>query len=271
MRHLILGNGNLGNSLAEKLKKEHTVKICSITNGWKYPNVDLQPIYDFVPDHVWCTVGAGSVEQAKVNFVPFVNLHIRLPMELAQTINANVTLHFFSTNYVADNQSKSLYQLSKQTMEQAILLLNRPKTYVYRIGSLYGFHKPHKCFPYKIRKNCKEHLKKGISDLVLPENFVTPTPTDWLADILVENLDLHTKASALYNVAPLDSCKIADWATLVLQNQQISIHEKETDTERPYYPNIECDLHMSNTPSWLTLWKEREEKWLELLDKLFNG
>jgi hypothetical protein len=271
MRHLILGNGNLGNALADKLKKEHTVKICSTTNGWKYPSVDLQPIYDFVPDHVWCTVGAGSVEQAKINFLPYVNLHIRLPIEIAQTVNANVTLHFFSSDYATDETktlpAKSLYQLSKQTMEHGIALLNRPKTYIYRVGSLYGTYKPHKCFPYKIKKNYIEQVKKGNETLYLPINCITPTPTDWLADILIANINTHSNTSKLYNVAPFGCCKVTEWGKLILQDQ-ITIQEKEADPERPFCSNIGCDLPINNVPSWLDLWKEREQKWFDILDKI---
>ena len=265
MRHAILGNGNLGNSLAIKLlKNEHTVKVFSTSNGLKYPN-SLVPLYDFIPDHVWVTIGAGSVEQAIANYLPFIDLHIRLPIELAQTLNSHITLHTFSTDYVIDNPVKSLYALSKLTMEQTLTLINRPKTYIYRVGSLYGTYKPHKSFPYKLKKAWIE--KAG--DIKLPLNKVTPTPTDWLADILIENLEKHEATNnplhRIYNVAPLGCCSIKEWGELILNKK---VEPKDFDTSRPENSNIGCNLPIHTDLSWLDLWKERENYGQPILDKM---
>jgi len=272
MRHVVIGNGNLGNALAsDLLKQNHNVKVLSTSNGWKYPT-NLQALYDFTPDHVWVTVGAGSVEQAKQNYLPFIDLHIRLPLELAQNLNKSVYLHTFSTDYALDAPIKSLYALSKVTMEEALKLTARPNTYIYRVGSLYGTHKPHKCFPYKIKKNSLKN-----EEVYLPVNCVTPTPTDWLAKILIENLEyLPENDSDLYNVAPQDNCTIWEWGKLILK-MDIKTWEKP-DLDRPLNSNIRCNLPgLKLNPelfktvcskSWLTLWHERENEWQEILSKI---
>jgi hypothetical protein len=261
MKHVIVGNGNLGNSIAtELLKRGHDIKIFSVSNGWRYPT-SLQSIYDEIPDHVWVTVGAGSVEQAKANFIPFVDLHIKLPMELAQNLHSSTTLHTFSTDYVVEKEANmSLYAVSKDTMEQALFLLQRPKTFIYRIGSLYGTHKPQKCFPYKLKKNS---LKNEIS---LPANQITPTPTDWLAKIILDNLnDIDYAKTTLYNVAPLDSTPVYGWGSLILE---CIIKHAGVDSSRPLISKIQCNLPVKENVTWLDLWKERESEWREILNKI---
>jgi hypothetical protein len=261
MKHVIIGNGNLGNCVAtELLKRGHDIKVFSVSNGWRYP-ASLQPIYDEIPDHVWVTVGAGSVEQAKANFIPFIDLHIKLPLELAQNLHSSTTLHTFSTDYVEDDEkTKSLYALSKDTMEQALFLAQRPKTFIYRIGSLYGTHKPQKCFPYKLKKNSLKN------EIVLPTNQIIPTPTDWLAATLLNNLDITPyQSTKLYNVAPSGCATVADWGTLILGKAVIS---SGLDNSRPSCSGLVCDLPIKDSSTWLDLWKERENEWQEILNKI---
>jgi len=264
MRHAIIGNGNLGNSLATKLLKDnHIVKLFSTFNGWKYPT-NLQAIHDFIPDHIWVTVGAGSVEQAKANYLPFLDLHVRLPADLAKNVNPGACLHVFSSDYVLDNPVKSLYALSKLYMEETLTRMDRPKTYIYRVGSLYGTYKPNKCFPYKLKKNWVESQKKE-GEITLPSNHITPTPTDWLAGILVSALDSLDASCRIFNVAPSDCCKVQEWGELIL-NQPVK--EKDLDPNRPAYSNIGCNLPLQTSKSWLDLWKEREITWQDILNKI---
>jgi hypothetical protein len=262
MKHVIIGNGNLGNALGvELLKRGHTIKVFSTSNGWRYP-ASLDPIYDELPDHVWVTVGAGSVEQAKGNFGPFADLHLKLPTELAQKLNNGVVLHTFSTDYAANkNDIQSLYALSKDVMETALILINKPRTNIYRIGSLYGTHKPQKCFPYKLKKNS---LKNEIT---LPLNVIVPTPTDWLAKTLLNNLEkiCDDTTTKFYTVAPKESTTVAEWGSLILEREILG---NVMDNSRPSYVSMECNLPIKETVSWLDLWKERENDWREILNKI---
>jgi len=271
MKHVIIGNGNLGNSIAtELLKRNNTkqenniIKIFSTSNGWKYPT-SLDPIYDEIPMHVWVTVGAGSVEQAKANYLPFIDLHIKLPIELAQNLNDMTYLHVFSTDYVLDKRldnwpmNRSLYALSKDSMEEALTFMDRPKTCVYRVGSLYGTHKPNKCFPYKLKKNSLKN------EPTLPINFVTPTPTDWLASVLISNLPFAQNSMAIFNVAPEGCVSVVEWGSLILDKK---IKESGIDISRPANSEIGCDLPHQIKNTWLDLWKDREHEWKEILSKI---
>ena len=255
MRHLVLGNGNLGNSLAnELLKKYPDVMILTASNGWRYPDRGLTAIYDFYPDHIWVTCGAGSVEQAKVSYIPFTDLHIRLPIELTQKTNTRTSLHFFSTDYVLDNEpQQSLYALSKQHMEAAIKIIKRPKTYVYRVGSLYGTYKPNQCFPYKLKKNS---LKNTIK---LPDNRVIPTPTDWLAKVLINNLEHLPYETKNYHVAPQSDCSVRVWGEKILG---VPIESNDLDLSRPL---LTTRPTITTQETWLDLWNEREPEWQKIL------
>lgn len=271
MKHVIIGNGNLGNSIATELLKRNntiqennTIKIFSASNGWKYPS-SLNPIYDEVPDHIWVTVGAGSVEQAKANYLPFIDLHIKLPVELAQNINEMTYLHVFSTDYVIDKRldnwpmNKSLYALSKDCMEEALQFINRPRTRIYRIGSLYGTYKPNKCFPYKLKKNSLKN------EPTLPINFVTPTPTDWIASNLINNLPFIKNDMEVFNVAPEGCVSVVEWGSIILNRK---LNDSGIDSSRPCNSEIGCDLPHQIKNTWLDLWKAREKEWNEILNKI---
>jgi len=250
MRHAILGNGNLGNAIAKKLVARNIdFHVFSTMSGWKYPASGIQEICDYCPDHVWCTVGAGSVEQAVANYAPFADLHVRLPMELVQGLNDRVSLHFFSTDYCCV-QPQSLYALSKLNMEQLVIMAHRPKTYVYRVGSLYGNHKLRNTFPYKLKVNAA--AGKQIS---LPTNCISPTPVDWLADILINMSDCDTygdRSSTPLLIHPKGCCTVKEWGELILQK---NVGTREPDTSRP----LDCThLDLNEAPTWKELWLERK-------------
>ena len=245
MRHAILGNGNLGAALIKEcLKNNMDFKVFSTTTGWKYPTASLQKIHDYLPNHVWVTVGAGSVEQARTDYKSFVDLHIRLPLELAQTLNCSVALHLFSTDY-CNVAPQSLYALSKKHMEEAVIMTQRPLTYIYRVGSLYGTAKPQKCFPHKI-------LMKAGKKIALPPNCVCPTPVDWLAqELMAPILELEQfKELTPITIAPGGCVTVKEWGEMILGEE---VDMAAMDKLRP----MECTHKSDVTPSWLELWKVR--------------
>jgi len=257
MKHIIIGNGNLGFSFAkELLERNETVKILSASNGWRYPT-NLDEIHSYAPDHVWVTVGAGSIEQARSNFNPFADLHIRLPVELAQTLNNNVTLHVFSTDYVI--QANNLYALSKIFMENALNVINRPKTYIYRVGSLYGTYKPHKCFPYKLKKNSLTNEK-----ISLPSNHICPTPTDWIAKTI---LNMDKEFFRTYTIAPRGEVSVKEWGEIILKRP---LDCNGIDKSRPDEVTYAVCPPSVQSPTWLDLWQEREKEWQEILEKVLK-
>lgn len=254
MRHAIIGNGNLGNALAKEIiKNGEDFKIFSTTTGWKYPASDLTKIHDFMPDHVWLTVGAGSVEQAQADYKPFSDLHIKLPVDLAQQLNSAVHLHLFSTDYCA-GEPKSLYALSKRHMEDAIALLNRPKTFIYRVGSLYGTFKPHKCFPYKLKRNAVSG-----KTITLPVNQICPTPVDWLTTELIHQHQCWTfgcKDGHPISVSPTGCTTVKEFGELILGRPL------ESSGLDPKRPEIYTNEPLVKTQTWRYLWNAREVDWL---------
>lgn len=258
MKHAILGGGNLGLDICEYTNKniDNDVKLFTVNNGWHYSadrgNSLVRGIQIAKPDHVWVAVGAGSVEGAKKDFMPYLDLHVRLPAELLQKIPEETALHFFSTNYAAERH-QSLYAESKAMMEDIIRKMNRPNTYVYRVESLYGTHRPEKTFPGRfLTRNPKP------SKIDLPDNFITPTPTAWLARAVVDSIG--TLTTPYHNVAPTGAVSVAEWARYVVSNPEYKINAAYRDKERPSNSKLNCTLPSVEKRTWLSLWQEHYKK-----------
>lgn len=264
MRHAILGNGNLGNALTKEIISiGHEFKIFSASTGWCYPKNNIQKINEYHPDHVWITVGAGSIEQAQKDYLPFLDLHVKLPMELVQQLPASVTLHLFSTDYCFGD-IKSLYALSKKHMEDAVVMTGRERTYIYRVGSLYGFTKPEVCFPYKLKK------VSLTNKIILPLNCISPTPVDWLAKVLIKsitNTELKVLPLCPTFISPRECTTTKMWGEMILGlDVGQGGDRKGFDRSRPTI----CNHYQPVTiPTWLTLWQEREDEWKQLLQDAF--
>lgn len=260
-KHVVIGAGNLGQDLVGYglTQTEDDFKLFTASKGFKYP-CSIDPILDELPDHVWVTLGAGSVEGAQKNFKAYSDLHIRLIMELAQASTSYV-LHVFSSDYVVD-PLRSLYAYSKSVMENLLQILNRPRTNIYRVGSLYGEHKPALNFPNKLLKN----FPKPCS-LVLPENHVTPTPTDWLAEKLLNQVFQPLDKPRISNVLPEGSIEVHEWAKLIL-GPEYEIFTKGYDESRPSNVSLEYNLDTTGLPgptnNWKDLWDARNKKTKEL-------
>jgi hypothetical protein len=247
-KHVVVGGGNLGCDITKYGMSNNLgdFKLLTTSNDFKYPT-SIEPILDEFPDHVWVAVGAGSVEGAKKNFAPYADLHIRLVMELAQKLPKSTWLHTFSTNYV---NHQSLYALSKKAMEDLLQVLDRLKTRTYQVQSLYGWHKPLKTFPFKIIKNYPHPGK-----ITLPANMVTPTPTPWLAKVLLENLEIITENPKYQKhcLTPVGSVTTYAWAQLVL-GDNYEVLPGEIDPERPKGGHGRFTLFPVET--WQTLWDQ---------------
>ena len=268
-KHAIIGAGNLGLDLFAVLKSAgFEVQMFTASRGFRYPT-SLQKLVDYFPDVVWDAVGAGSVKEAKENYSRFIDLHVRLPIELVQELPDRCRLITFSTDYVAREEypgdpkqsvviPRSLYAQSKLFMEQSLLALSRPKTHIFRIGSLYGSRKPRKCFPHKIKEAYPEPCQ-----VVLPANVVAPTPTAWVAKSLVGRLySANLPADAdrfgpIHHIGPANGCTIAEWASLIL-GAGYDVKAEGFDDSRPHYSGLGCDF-MLEPPTWSELWDEYKE------------
>ena len=197
--------------------------------------------------HVWLKIGAGSVEDAEKNYLPFIDLHLKLTMDLVKQLPDHVKLHIFSTDYVVDSEIRSLYALSKKQMEDTLLFIKRPNTYIYRVGTLYGEWK--KCFPSKLLHNASN---KNLINL--PVNRVKPTATKWLAKILVDlqftsKYD-HLKPFTILDVAPKGDISIYELGKLLLPYYVTSTYKY--DLKRP----SECKLNSFFEDSWEDIWHQ---------------
>ena len=250
MKHVVIGGGNLGIDIM-RYGMSHTTdsfKLFTASNGFRYP-CSIDPILDEIPDHVWVTIGAGSVEGAVKNFNPYADLHIRLVMELAQA-STSYTLHVFSSDYTSE-PLKSLYAYSKYSMEKLLQILDRPKTNIYRVGSLYGQHKAAQTFPHKLLKNYPKPC-----DVVVPENEVVPTPTDWIAKEVLSNV--RTKKTQYYNVLPSGITNIVEWAKLIL-GPEYNVYSSGMDDSRPSTVPFSYDLTDKKPEDWKVLWQNRSQ------------
>lgn len=252
-KHLVLGNGNLGQDLAEAIIRQNdSVEILSRSNGFEYP-LSLPTSRLIQANYVWCTVGAGSVESAKEDFRRHLDLHVRLPVELSQRLPEDTRLILFSTDYLDEEGygPRSLYALSKQMMEKALHMSGRKNYRIYRVGSLYGSHKPEECFPGKLMKRFRE-----AQPIELPKNSCRPTPTKWLAQEVLDHQRETVPKFMIpeWTIAPQGKTTVHEWGSLILKDCDIPV--KPFDTERP------CALPRGNRfgwmddklPDWRVLW-----------------
>lgn len=268
--HVVIGKGKLGVALTETLmRKNQEVRMFSQSTGYFYPNpTGIKPILDASPDYVWCCVGAGSVEECRNNYERALLLHVALPAKLLRNCAPKTKVILFSTDYVADeNESwnpksysvrfKSEYALSKFTMENQFYWENRKNSACIRIGNLYSVrYFPEKCFPMKAIINAQ-----GKNVLYFPENEVTPTPVEWLAEYLVENLnELTAFGPVVHHVAPDHSVSILNWAKHFIP-EKIQILSSGLDPYRPARCALGCSL--GKVPTWQDLWAYHGQEFVQ--------
>jgi len=257
--HLVLGKGNLGTDLYQEIKKNgDQVNVMTTSTGFTWP-VSLKNIMELQPDYIWVTAGAGSVEAVKQNFTQSLETHASMPIELLLKLPPSVKICLFSTDYVASfeephnpykqsSEVKSLYALSKKTMEDAVKIIKRPNTSVVRVGSLYGSHYPLKTFPGKLKQRYPVPC-----ELSLPSNYISPTPTNWIAQVLLRNTDklFFPTHSTFHHCGPTNGCMVVNWGQKAL-GKDYTVHSKGFDETRPSSSQLGCTLE--KPPTWEELW-----------------
>jgi dTDP-4-dehydrorhamnose reductase len=241
--HLILGNGNLGHDICEKLKEnpENEIILLSRSTNWIFPEDlwFLKQLCNCAPNYVWHCLGSGSIDEAKKNPEMTRAINVKLP-ELLMTLFFDSRIILFSSDY-ADSRFgpiKSFYAKTKYEMEQLSWSSshNNGNIRVIRVSSLYGVHNPDNCFPGRLKSHCKD--KEFVS---LPGNITTPTPTDWLADIILKNIDgIFSTKEVIHYCAPCNPISIMDWGRLVLGEKKYSY--LPFDEERPLFSNLGCSF-----------------------------
>lgn len=271
-RHLILGAGNLGLDLSLQLKSQgHEVDILSKSLGEDFQ--DPRIIYQFIKhpsikyEKVWCTVGAGGVSDCEKDFSRAISLHVNLPVYLAENLDPEAHLILFSTEYLGTEEGTGFYPVlsnytrSKAMMEEAIRQLNRPKTRVVRVGSLYGTHKPKNTFPYKLIKasSISQNVKMAL-------NHCNPTPTSWLAAHL-SNFDFSkVDRHQVLEFFPSGPASTNEWGELILVNtgRNASV---ETFVNNTHPMKLRSRTDIPDAKPWWRLWIEYGPAMLSAIER----
>ena len=258
-KHLVLGKGNLGTDLYQEIKKlGHDASVMTSSTGFTWPK-SIKDIMELQPDYIWVTAGAGSVEAVKQDFGIAISTHVTMPIELLLKLPPSVKICLISSDYVASfdepqnpykqaHEVKSLYALTKKTMEDAVKLIKRPNTSVVRVGSLYGAHYPLKTFPGKLKQRYPVPC-----ELSLPSNYITPTPTSWIAQVLLRNTDklFLSTHSTFHHCGPSNGCMVVNWGQKIL-GKDYTVNSKGFDETRPSSTQLGCTLEKA--PTWDELW-----------------
>lgn len=273
MKHLILGAGNLGISLASELQGEGSDAVIASKNSGHIP-VDVLNQNDLRAlilsaewESIWYAVGGLSVKESSENPDLAMAIHRRVPREILTSISRKTKLVFFSTDYVADEVNepanpekrtlapRSDYARIKIEFEKDVIeRSNRPNTAIVRVGSLYGPHRPEFTFPGRILKAF------GTTDvrIRLPSNLITPTPTAWVARMLKAYMgSLFSPLGArTHHCAPAGNCSVKDWAKLVLSGLRdpgAFLPDEFYEDSRPHFSAMGLSFSDANA-HWHDLW-----------------
>lgn len=261
-KHIILGAGNLGLALRDALEmKGESVAVISRSTGLDFQALAIDALSSVKDaETIWCAVGAGSVGEAEKDFSAFSDLHIRLPILLAQRKKKSQKLVCFSSDYAAGESGrrpKSLYALSKKTMETALEIIDTHNSFCFRVCSLYGTHKPHSTFPGRVAHN----LSKGRA-VTLPHNECVPTPVEWVAEEAIRRV--QWSAGLVYeNLIPSGKTTVYQWGRHVFGDRVSPTGGY--DSSRPSFLEVwDRDRH----PTWTSLWDKYGQKLVDAIGVL---
>lgn len=276
-KHLIMGGGNLGIDLKNEILRQsgdrRSVDFLTRVDGFDVRDLSAVRAAAKKEDYavIWYCVGQGSVPQARDNPEEAKIIYGAAPKAILTSARPETKVVLFSTDYVADEEDPSNphgicqsfqteYASIRGQAERLFLGLNRPNTTVIRVGSLYGTHKPENTFPGRILGN---FAKESDIRIRLPRNLVTPTPTLWLAAVLVEaylaeaNRLFNEQETTIHHCAPNGNVSVWDWGTFVLagiRETSAFATDKFFDEERPKISALSSDFLPSNW-HWNELWK----------------
>ena len=266
--HIIIGKGNLGLDIQNTLNGAGiSTFMVSGSEGFPYPSDAFTKVLNGLKETntiecLWVTAGAGSVGAVDANPTNGIDTHVRMFLEILK-IYPNTLVVGFSTDYIASQnilhnnycqgEPQSLYALTKKWLEDLALFRKSPKFKVIRVSSLYG-HNNDKSFPYRMLE-----LHKSGKELKFVENAVTPTPTKWLAEKLVENMKfLESYSYPIMHLAPFGSIAAREWATLITGAKYESSGVDET---RPLNTLLDSTFPFKDKENILVLWDKYWTKW----------
>lgn len=254
MKHIIVGNGNLGLEIGIALANQRGVSEDDVM----YINTksDFDAYRDipklckkFNIECVWIAAGGMSVSQVKQDFTKGYETFVEMPTLWMDLLPQPINLILFTSDY-AYEPNLSKYAELKALMDMKVSEKNRPNTCLVQVCSLYGRIYPEKCFPGRIITAAKEQ-----ETIALPLNKVSPTPCDYVAENLVRSFPKifdHSQSMRL-NMAPKGSISTFGWGQLILQNHR-NVVPSGYDNERPrisHLDNYACPY------TWIQLWNQR--------------
>lgn len=264
-RHIVVGQGNLGADLADLLgEQEADYFIASKELGFQWPGCGLDDLVALHPDVVWLCVGSGGVLEAQCDYSNALCSSAGLFTDCLMRFPEETSIVAFSTDHCANEthptnpglhtmNPRSLFAHSKLHMERVLKFIDRPNSSIIRLGTLYGKSRPMRTFPGRLLSQFPRQ-----TTIPLPMNLVTPTPTDWLADMLLKRSDAFLRGGPkICHAAPSGNVSIADWGKMVL-GPEFTIKERELDETRPAGVSIGCSL--GPVSNWLDLWNQRGRK-----------
>lgn len=229
MQHVVLGRGNLGQSLNRSIyRKTGSSPIVF----HRTPISDIE-IVDSENTWIWNTEGFGSVGECKNDPYGAFDCHVRRVHDLIHRFpKSNIVC--FSTNYVSEGRSsynhsrtlESHYAVTKAMMEELIRLEHHFKKNVWavRVANLYSKYKPWDSFAGRLLK-----AKQSGREIRLPESTMIPTETDWLADQLMKRYESLKYYEPIVGLAPRSGISTNAFGRFIL-GQDIPVSE---DHERP--------------------------------------
>ncbi len=273
MKHLIIGAGNLGIDIKNEIIRQNgdrrSVELVSLSNGFDVRDLDslALKVREQEFDYIWYAVGQGSVMQAKENIEDAKTIYGRACRTIILAAKMTTKLVFFSTDYVANEDEPgnhklittsyvSDYEFVRAQSEIMMLGIDRPLSTIIRLGSLYGTHKPLNTFPGRLLKNFGTDVDIRVR---LPQNLVTPTPSLWLASVLVTHIDLAFDETGMtrHHCAPTGNISCLDWGKFVLEGiREPSAFSADVfyDEERPKISALGASFLPENF-HWHELWK----------------
>lgn len=256
MKHVVIGRGNLGLDLIQALSEAgHDARLFTASGGWDWRK-DKEQLLD--ADFVWVAAGFGSVEHANRDPLGAFDTHVVMPIEIAKILKPETRLICFSSDYAADETApwspgstnknpRSVYAVTKISMELALKSIHRKHTFAVRIGSLYGEHFIAKTFPGRLLERYPNPCH-----ITLPMNRTTPTATKWIADVMTRHLGNLSGDFRVFHCAPVGMTPVWQWGKIIL-GEGYKVDSHGFDQNRPLCSNLQCSFEAA--PDWLELWR----------------
>ncbi len=193
-KHLVMGDGNLGNDLAQVLEYggfQYAQIPFDIVDSWRSNNFPSLKEYAVIWD---CT--GGKHTHVKKNSAKSHRHNLDLPRMIVDRAPTNARLVFFfsldcahpeypTKPHMRTSAPLSEFAQQKLQMEGTLIAQNRPLSAFVRLGTLYGDSRPLQCLPGALLRF--EWTEEAL--LSLPNNEVVPTPSAWAATNLLRAMD----------------------------------------------------------------------------------